>query len=153
MTNKEKRVALAKDVLAQLRAKKLAPRTGTYCRVDDDGTCHVCALGALVVACCNPDEVESKEAAIACLVPLFSRQQVALIEAAFEQYSDPPTAEGTSVSRKALATAAEMFSSSYRKEGEMLDVFMTRYLAACKRRMRAIMRNIIDNDGTFVVAS
>src|ERR1051325_4945463 len=91
--NAEKRVALARDVIAQLDAKSIVPEIGIYCAPDrsEHGKCNVCALGALMVACCGPKATCSVHTVIACLEPVFTEEQIILIEAAFEGNSRPPS--------------------------------------------------------------
>jgi heat shock protein HspQ len=64
LSPEQKRVAIAEDVLLQMKTKKIVPHSGTYFKIDDDGdidsdsqislqkllprkTCQTCALGAL----------------------------------------------------------------------------------------------------------
>lgn len=133
----KKRVQLAKDVLAQLAEGKILPtNAGRYARRSRAGQCEVCALGALVVACCDPDTGNnglSAEAVIECLTPLFSKSEMAEIEVAFEgnTYS---AVLGKFLGTK-LVPASRMFSLRVEAPG----------------RITAIMENIIENKGAFVI--
>jgi hypothetical protein len=135
MTKMEKRVALAKDVLAQMEMKKFIPTPGTYLSsyagMNEDGTakiaetCNVCALGALTVSLIDGDAFsdygENKVSCYGVLdrAGLWTRSETENIERAFEggyysnsdgDYDHQPTAEF---------------------------------------RMKEIMLNIIQNDGIF----
>lgn len=155
-TPEQRRVIIAKDVLAWLKEKKLHATPGTYLssvdfttvvdgeykslRVEEDrvdgGGCSACALGGLF-ACMventgglqdfwrhsDQDRIRTK------LAPYFDERQLAMIETAFEHCYF--SGEG--------ATSIDL-NAAYRF-GEAFD--------AGARRMRAIMRNIIRNNGTF----
>lgn len=159
---KELRIAIAKDVLKRLRGKKLIPLQGTYVRpanrvfdlFDDEDSqqsqaqkhldkltdgCRVCALGAMfcsyvalknkakVFEFLNSDSFYDVEYR---LKQAFSYSQLELIEGAFE---------GTWIQRE-----------SQLENADEIMAFVDKY--ACPReRMRAIMKNIIKNDGTFVL--
>lgn len=149
--NAEKRVALAKDVLAQLAAKKIFPEVGTYLHMRANDECHVCALGSLVVACCG---IEGRrqlncDAVVACLRPVFDADQLVLIEAAFENDAEPPTLEIYSgEDDDLLASAADSIGPIRYAEDEEGDYDVAP--GEAERRMRWIMQNIIDHNGTFV---
>jgi hypothetical protein len=145
--NAEKRVALAKDVLAKLAAKELSPYFGAYAVVDKKG-CRVCALGSLMVACCGaPESPTQADDVIRCLTPLFSLEELAIIEAAFEGDNDMPLSDiargrGLAIGEQ-LTGAASVFGTppeeSYDGEG-----------MSAADRIHDIMLNIVRHDGRFV---
>ena len=150
-TKAQKRVTIAKDVLKWLDTKKVRASPGVYLDVYDgkelvtEGDtvngykCEACALGA-IFAC----TVERAKAARSGgfnvssghmrsrLGPYFERDQLAAIENAFEQTSVIPTEASTGT-----------WSPQYEGADFSADSSPT-------RRMRAIMKNIIRNNGTFI---
>jgi len=146
--NAEKRVALAKDVLAKLEARELIPGFGAYSVVDKQG-CRVCALGSLMVACCGTPDVRhtGPEDVIRCLTPLFDLEELAVIEAAFEgddgmPLSDAAREHGLGIGAQ-LRAAASVFGASPE------DSYDGRGLSAADR-IHDIMLNIVRHDGRFV---
>lgn len=170
MANKEKdlatkakdRVAIAKDALKWHRAGALDIRPGSYVRplrgnalirneqgemIDRDteardvviGKCEVCALGALLIAkAVRFDAVtigQLKMNNAVALKDYFSNDQINSIEAAFEGTSYP-SINGTC--NDAIYTAGRVNSD-----------WIARYPNHAVR-FRAVMRNIIKNNGTFV---
>lgn len=165
---KAKRVAIAKDVIKQIEAKRLVPESGMgYLQPRDYNldldefnvsttvdlqigavlagqTCDVCALGALFMstidirdkATCESLTIEhpadiDQEDIHTYLEDIFSKEQLYLIEDAFESYGN-----------------------SYEEDYEVVDItdracnFGLKYSKADKRLV-AIMKNIILNEGTF----
>jgi hypothetical protein len=147
----KKRVTIAKDVIAWLDLKKLIPTAGTYLETVattkvNGYSCNACAVGAmfacqvertpkLTLEVADYSEYHVDDAAEVAtrnycnagmretLGKFFSREQLGLIESAFEcmAFDD--------------AEAAEKFGRRYHTEA---------------RRMRAIMENIVANGGEFV---
>ncbi len=152
MTPEQKRVTIAKDVLKALEADQIVAEHGEYfdgglieaLKVDEskhplDGhateslqtllpklpACHVCAKGALFVACVSRQNAVKVGDGMRCgsdqlsrqLQGVFSTDQLQLIENAFEG-----------------------FGGYYRIKGR-----------SAKERMAKIMRNVIENNGTFVM--
>lgn len=154
MTAAEKRVAIAQDVIAWVKAGALVPSEGGYVcpsngyfagmadretqlRDVNLGQCEVCAVGALFLAkavrfdACTVGDWRSGQFHDN-LTDHFSEEQIALIECAFEccrmgPFYNLPSDED---SGDALA-----FYRRYRTD---------------KGRLIAIMQNIIDHDGQFV---
>lgn len=144
----EQRVAIAKDVLTALDARKIVATNQGYLNGDPTGdkSCRVCALGGVFVTgmrkgLFQPVEIEhfddgewsaiDEEGMREQLRPHFSSKQLSLIESAFEV---------------AWFTDGDIELSQ--KELERAVAFGTRY--ACPNdRMRAIMKNIIQNKGAF----
>lgn len=139
LSKAQKRVTVAKDVLKWLASGKITATPGWYLSVDVKGktvnghTCEGCALGA-VFACAverNPRlneldniELNSRSDMHRHLAGIFSKEQLDAIEDAFEQ------------------------TQMYKGEGSGAGGFSRSSVA--KTRMRQIMENIVDNDGTFV---
>lgn len=154
----EKRVALAKDVLAQLEAQRIIPTFGLYRRISNDGACEVCALGSMMVACCDTDSRSnmlcSPEPIIDCLEPLFSESELAVIEAAFEGDTGMPVARGlrmrlAPLNETQIDTAATAFgphADDNTCESELLELAAQQ----ARDRLKAIMTNIIAHEGMFV---
>lgn len=135
----EKRVALAKDVLAQLELKKFSACSGTYILVQDQNTenevCNVCALGSLVMSLVDGEAVdENGYEAVGCAAildqnDLWTWRESDMIEAAFEgwqlDYYNPETGD---------------LEKQY--------VF-SRHSQKSTTRLRVLMENIVRNSGNF----
>ncbi len=166
------RVAIAKDVIAQVGRRKLRPAEGHYLAIQDHflrdvvteisgrqfqdvvlgaRECRVCALGALFTTAVmvrdqwtirqvgayrsyigDADIAVDRDHMVAYLKPWFSARQLALIESAFEMR----LMDGGLKDRipEEDFVAAIVFGRAHRSN---------------RSRMMAIMRNIIENDGTF----
>jgi len=154
-TKAEQRVAIARDALAWIEAEALIPAQGGYVRFHMDhgllnlpsdqqlrdaklGPCRVCGIGAVFIA----KAVRYNKVTVGdlnsgqyhrALKDTFSRQQMLLIETAFEQsdLTSPYSAE----------TAKESLAVDRARE------FCTSDKTAV--RLIAILNNIIANNGTF----
>ncbi len=166
MTKADARVAIAKDVLAALDAKKITASAGTYGVLDlknpvrdfsvgvreilpDLKHCNVCALGAAAIALVGREnhlavntypgvtEIRLDDYHYRSLLrEYFSGEQLAMIESAFES-----------------ANYAHKENLSYQNEGILNSVYYSKHIPngnVSSVRMRAIFQNIIDNNGTFV---
>ncbi len=171
--NKDLRIQIAKDVLRSLPV--LNVRTGTFVSDKDSTTskelqtiaeikdskiqaqklkqhCEVCALGACLLSAVkftNKFKFDIKfdyfddmyeldldpEPIMKKLLPIFGKEQLALIEYAFEQGKGWIVGEWNVDRYQKKLDKAEEFGNSFRKDSE---------------RLRAIMKNIIKNDGTFI---
>ena len=162
LSKRQQRLAIAEDVLAQLRAKKYQARPGTYAESDvvdviDDNTggnfdlqrclltkspeCNVCALGASFVSLSRlGDKVDwsLSQAPHSSLEPIFGKMQVQLIEAAFEGWEPDRDEEGNWI------------TDPYSGATEATYNFCNKYELDANKRLAAIFKNIIRNDGTFV---
>lgn len=157
MTPSEKRVTLAKDVISQLKKNKLSAQSGIYVdllldnKVEDSeqlnkvlkkqGTCEVCAKGALFIShimrnnhftigdyySCHKTTYNEKIKKR--LDSLFSLSQLELIEKAFEGET-----HDNDLKDNDLIDLANEFYDYYEDD---------------KERLIAIMNNIIKNKGTF----
>lgn len=110
LTKAEKRVAIAQDVIAQIRAKKYVPETGAYvtfrnnCELEEDDSiqknfdkvsCNVCAIGSMFMSNVkftnkfsmyevnNMDGTEQAD----ILKKYFNLKDLALIEFVFEDWN------------------------------------------------------------------
>lgn len=175
----ERRVRIAQDVIAALKAKRIIADQGCWCRVEDGNgvelivnendvepdvrevfakaqSCTVCALGGIFVAAVErfnklplsnffiPEVVndDGEEAYVVedfdygdfvkYLGKFFSGGQLALIENAFELNDGGLTGD----IGEAKGQACALWGNQYQTAEE---------------RMIAIMRNIIRNEGTFVL--
>jgi hypothetical protein len=157
------RVAIAKDAIEQIKAGRLIPQSGVYLRVEGKsfyrvdprmqikelvaGTrCTVCALGAVFIAAVdkrNAIAVREIVEGDGCtswtfrnyLQNLFSREQLCLIEMAFEQNDSPGDFGefGVVVGRD-----------------EVLDCWRwVDEVPESRDRLTAILENVVRNDGTF----
>ncbi len=161
----QKRVTVAQDVLEQLALRRLLPTFGTYLKVSDDvdlkfrsgdeeheelqvhevlagNSCHVCGIGSLFVAAvdradsCKVGDMSSTDDAgfmRSYLEDFFSMEQLVLIEAAFE--GRLISVDGTDFdddSPEVLAAIA-----------------FTKKLTSPAGRLKKIMGNIIEHNGTF----
>lgn len=157
----QRRVMVAQDVIDQLKIGRMSACTGTWVDAYDntvDGTadanlqkavlgnevsCEVCGLGSLMVSLVlfknkvktedaeylNPTS-EDSDAPDAGLSAVFSQEQMELIEIAFEQ------GEGAYDVETAVHRAAQAFGEQHEDENQ---------------RLRAIMTNIVQHKGEFVV--
>lgn len=166
----KKRVMLAKDVLAAIKSRRFTARSGTYqpvperpfgCNVDQPAIinlqgeeCEVCAKGALFVSKLDRlnglklFEVSERDPS-EHLLGLFTQLQLDLIETAFEestttlylsQYQDKSQ---DCFSPEARNLSTEQF---YELENKAEGYCRGKSHA---ERMRAIMLNVVANNGTF----
>ena len=128
-----------------------------------DRSCHVCALGAVWATACERTDINIGAVAAAdgtlgenmreALGGLFESDQLARIECAFEQSDafggcEPEDAARAAAFGRAVAKACV---PEPRLAKESFHTWEWRCERASDRRvMRAIMQNIIDNDGTFI---
>lgn len=157
-TPEGKRVLIATDVLAAIALKKIAPQAGVYLNkgaaqgAGKETSCQACAIGSLFVCLVNQPELKlnledarytheaydggrnfDDDRMRDKLAPYFDRQQLGLIEAAFE--ADTCFAEDAGCEWEDGEAAAEF------AVGEKDD----------EARLVKIMQNIVANNGTFVV--
>lgn len=180
MTPEQKRVAIARDVLEWLRIGKIVPEPGTYLtvhntagqRVDigmDPGPinghkCTACALGAIFACATERTDLTIggvnragnwPDAARAQLGPYFDLDQLKLIESAFEDYGGfyldgtPRGREDHQMAYRAVRFGVKVGDAHPCFEGRYVDRSMRRQRSP-DRILRAIMQNIIDNNGTFI---
>lgn len=160
--NREQAVAVARDVLKRLEGQKLTLKAGRYirqvrdfgdwlrmCESEDirphldevESVCEVCALGALLMskarlynAVRGRDLVDYLgDRQKTNLAAVFGRESLLLIEVAFEQ--------NASAVRSASALGAAALNEA---------VAFTSPCLSPRDRLRAILENVIANDGEFV---
>lgn len=156
MSNKRQRIAIAEDVLAQIKAKKYVAMPGTYVQSDtlDDlvnepseeafdlqkallgkaPECNVCGLGAAFCSMARlGDELSLDDAdnVHTHLEPIFGGDQLVLIESAFE--GDDFSGPLGQLSEKELKACQKFFEK--RPDDD--------------KRLTSIFRNVIKNNGTF----
>jgi hypothetical protein len=151
-TKAQKRVILAKEVLNQLKLKTISPKMGSYIRVSEKSInkygaeslqtcvlngkvkCQVCAEGSLLLAYVlyknklNVGEFVDDFDIAKRLKGIFSKQELDLIEAAFEKKDFAWTSNKL---EKAQIKSAIEFGKGFNR-GE---------------RIKRIMQSIIDNNG------
>lgn len=169
MTRKEMRIRVAKDVLARAATMQWSTLDYFAFSTGEDGGneeikseediefgCRVCAIGGMLVSLFRvqqKDLVASVNSMLGGnvdgerqmmsydirneLSSCFSKVQLALIESAFQCAE---ISSGAKVSMRKLRKAADMYQQPEHS-----------YLSTRQYRIRRIMMNIIDNDGTFVV--
>lgn len=169
MSPRQKRVQIAKDVLFGLKSKRLTAFPGTYFLTDaqmepekefseaiEGQRCDVCALGGLFV--CAVDRMDdlkvyetndgdpNQRKMHDYLAPIFDREQLMLIENAFERREINDSDD--------FGMAYDIYSGEYSKDTR-LDKLRQRALvfnkgvASGRERMERIMRNIVRNGGVF----
>lgn len=169
----QKRVAIARDVIAQVKLGMIDVQQGKYLgdvvKVEDDNgnvvgveKCTACALGSLFACAVNKPALKldlddalpaygysgaDDDSMREQLGDVFSEDQLRLIESAFEmddflegddsKYQDVIEDDGT-------WTGETVFKGRLKKAVD----FGERYTSD-KRRLIAIMENVIENNGTF----
>ena len=183
MSKKSERIAIAKDVLSQIFAKKFIPKHGDYFHSLDEEfnsqlygayvngeyvmpdqesqlrppkKCEVCAIGCMFVSALDRNNklqlkdsnvLGQDERMVNYLSDWFDSRQLRLMEVAFEG-----TDELEEFSKfdyhtdklvySSLGLKALTFHEKYRKDKRYGD-------NSAERLMRAMMNNVIKNDGTF----
>jgi len=165
LTDAEKRVTIAKDVLKQLRAKRLIATHMVYfnsekveefysqtifnrdtelelSEVIKDEKCNVCALGSLFV--CAVDRLDKLKlinfgrCQMQDYLMFFSKKQLDLIECVFE---------------KDMGFMSE-YMSKYKSKYKLdlkIAINYTKGIRSPAKQMEKIMKNIIRNKGTFIL--
>ena len=181
-TKAQKRVMIAQDVLAQIKAKRYVAEPGmwvvptfseNFCNTDSDPgkesvqqlfaskeieSCNVCALGGLFMSCTNLNnhttysQFNSESEDIGALIGyeeglsneldvFFSKNQLTLIEIYFED------GEGYfSIDNETVDTGSRFYKSI---DFDHVNSFNDKYQDD-DDRLKAIMKNIVENNGTFV---
>lgn len=164
-TKAQMRVKIARDVLKQIKAKKLVPRNGTYMDVGNHfeyfsklgllnpsiqfntvlpTKCEVCALGAVFIAAV--DKNNTLEIGELTYTPDRLRR--------YPSYFDMQNYLSKWFSREQLHLIESVFESnsdySFLNFRKTVSDTPLRKIAASKM-LTAIMKNIIKNKGTFVI--
>lgn len=164
LTKAEKRVAIAKDVLAQVKIQTIFPVQGNYIEIDEikgnfDSdvqvnslikdkkiSCNCCMKGSLFMAHVNKtnhltlDDLDShghsnNESMYERLDKIFTQEQLDLMECAFE-------GDLISDSTGKLSSKEDLINKAY-------DNFFIQYNDETERLI-AICKNLIKNKGTFI---
>jgi plasmid maintenance system antidote protein VapI len=181
LSNADKRVAIARDVLASLAAEKVIALSGTYIDTLGDGpgvfslppsddaqvwledapTCTTCALGAMMLSCVRKANnatlgmLRGRSNITARLAVHFDRRQLDLIETAFEQsihvWMNSQDDYDRWPDQSELRVARDMFGQYLRVARDMFGQDLARDYTS-DERLTIIMQNIIRNKGTFVPA-
>ena len=152
LSKKQQRIAIAKDVLKQIKLKRYKAQPDTYVNIlglrnkgynlgsssqfqeallTENPSCNVCGIGAAFCSMARlGDGVNLWSDYHDKLLAMFSRRQVYLIEAAFE---------GKQIRFDSRLSSTDQKSTRefYRKYSKSSD------------RLAAIFRNILRNEGTF----
>jgi len=163
-TKAQKRVMIAQDVLAQLKAKRYVAESGCWVRIHYNPTtvaetdsvqelfvekkiesCNVCALGGLFMSCTNFNNNT-------LLVDLddVSEDLGALVDVE-EKLSNKLNSIFTTNQLKLIEMYFEAnggYFENYDKE-DHIQAFYDKY-PSDKKRLQLIMENIVENNGTFV---
>ena len=161
MSAKRKRLAIAADVIEQVRLKRFTAEQNVYVGIDalrdykesivyesaalqqflvyppkNAVSCTVCGIGAIVLSKAKlGNEVVLKHRYFhEALEDIFSERQQCLIETAFEGYNSGPYSWSDDENEEANPAAVKF----YRK-----------YAGNDDKRLVAIFRNILKNDGEF----
>lgn len=172
----DKRVAIAKDVLEQIKLKRLSALSGTYFNLstdlDEDKSiqanlnkveCQACALGSMMFSHikynneCSVAEGEDIDSRYikGKLHNYFDESQLVLIETAFEQWKDNYNFDdeanelyvGDGAHSGDFLTDLDLGEEDLDRAGAYFD----EYEFTDEERLVKIMKNIVKNKGTFVV--
>lgn len=175
-TQRRKAVEVARDVLLQLRLKRIEANSGTYLIVhgalnrnsqesfqktfakNESVTCTVCAIGACYISYINRfNRVTNTQACAAgvtsmlgTLTEVFSYDQLRLMEAVFESgfVGDEPQWFHALVNEYYDSDCESVGTPAHERITTLIEEFYNRYPDDDKR-LRAIMINVIRNNGEF----
>lgn len=163
----ERRVAIAKDVIAQIKCGRYMPDTGIYIEPEDIpgyeatsiqrifndiGSCRVCEIGGIILSVTkfrnklNKEDIGRVSKDLngrkinSILKGVFTPKQLFLIECAFEGYN--------STADRYACDKMDVENCFSEEEVSKIDDFRAEYYDDADR-MIVIMRNIIKNKGTF----
>jgi len=155
LTKAEKKIAIAKDVLTQLKIKKYKANSGSYIKLNDykfgmeDDVqynfdkikCDVCALGSAAMSCIKytnnvkfKDVYFSEDNIFKELIKIFTKKELVLMEYCFEGFEYDFI--GMSYNWRILL---------FKKEIEKTRSFYEKYTDSDKR-LKAIMNIVIKNN-------
>jgi len=166
-TKAQKRVMIAQDVLAQLKAKRYVAESGCWVQPNIHSaweqklshhdsvqelfieqkieSCNVCALGGLFMSCTNFNNntlLEDLDSASSELGDLIEEE---------EKLSNKLNKIFSTDQLKLIETYFEANGGYFRDYDEdgRIEVFYNKY-PSDKKRLQLIMENIVENNGTFV---
>ncbi len=152
MSKMEKRVALAKDVIASIKSKKYKVKTGYYLQLfntkgggikrlskenyeKEEIQCEVCAIGSLFVSNFKQNSslkiTSNDDKMINSLKGIYSENELRLLEYFFE-----------------AEDVYDIFDENVTIHGKVYD-FYREYMNS-ESRLLAMMENIISNEGNFI---
>ncbi len=167
----KQRVLVAKDVIAQIQAKRYSACTGAYvydiefkndvCTKKQDvkdnfnniEKCEVCALGGLVMSLTkyknkltfgDIEKLGSNKKATKLLTSVFIPEQLVMIESAFEEDNSAGYWSSRILGTKKLD---KMNTEKYEQWASDKEIGYYQH----DERLVAIMQNLIDNKGEFVI--
>jgi hypothetical protein len=168
-TKAQKRVMIAQDVLAQIKAKRYFAESGCWVQPnikaaceknlkDEDSvqelfakkkikSCNVCALGGLFMSCTNFNNntlLEDLDFASSELGQLIGEE---------EKLSNKLNKIFSTNQLKLIESYFEANDGFFRDydEDDRIEAFYNKYPSE-KKRLQLIMENIVENEGTFVPA-
>lgn len=169
-TKAQKRVMIAQDVLAQLKAKRYVAESGCWVQPNYNSTatwadikytdsvqelfvekkiesCNVCALGGLFMSCTNFNNNTLLED-----LDDVSEDLGALVEEE-EKLSNKLNKIFSTSQLKLIETYFEANGGYFRDydEDDRIEAFYNKH-PSDKKRLQLIMENIVENEGTFVPA-
>lgn len=174
MTPEQKRVAIAKDVLASIRSKRITPEKGTYLEMASDkqdpfgyetplaaqvrdlvvgGKCTACAVGSMFLCAVERhDDLTVAEASDRVDISLGMKQFLARFFdydqiALIESAFERAAYLSIESGRQPPRAGAAILFGRAAVAGMNVDAD---YRKCARVTMRAIMENIVENGGTFV---
>lgn len=153
LSKREKRVAVAKDAIAQLLLGSYQPKKGSYVKIAHGGVltsilgkdmpqCQVCGIGSALLSEFRLSGQCNKLTGIGCVagdytydnrgVGIFSTKMLAAMEGAFERWSRDNLGE---------------WGNGW--DAPDCDRAALSYISNEEVRLYAILQNVVDNGGTF----
>lgn len=161
-TKAQKRVMIAKDVLAQIKTKRYVAESGCWVQTninaackenlkDEDSvqelfaekkieSCNVCALGGLFMSCTNLNNNTTVQ-------DLYNEQYLGDFVADDDKISNGLNRIFTQKQLMLIESYFEGSEGYFRGGNEKTETFLESYND--NERLEMIMQNIIDNNGTF----
>ncbi len=168
LSKPEQRVAIAKDVLAQIKAKKYIPYTRDYIRLKfgsptsgsvqkqfDEINCHVCAIGSLFMSKvkftnkCDFENIPSGSEQAKQLEKYFSKKDIALMEYVFEDFD-----LNEEIKYKSYDLGVYQGHSISNEEILRIQKAQTLFKSNTdneEERLIKMMKHLIKNNGEFVI--
>lgn len=178
LSDSEKRVEIAKDVIKQLKNRTIIANTGVYCNFEYDNIsedlyksdvrsnfdklksleCNVCALGAILVSNTKFNNGFSfkqlnnvRNDNIISLLDYFTDSQLTLIEFAFESWNIEDLINNYEIN-KGIYCGKDYtkLDLTYEQIEKACDFNSDIHEDEAEERMIRIMKNIIKNEGEFI---
>jgi len=168
MSKEEKRVAIAKDVIAQIKAKRYTPKTGNYvkfknrCKLKreesiqqnfDKVDCKVCAIGSMFMSNIKFNnkftlvtfEHSGKKQAKK-LAKYFSKKDLNLMEYVFENWKPRSTSYWAPDTFNGALNNIKYTESEIQRIKKAQELFKAK---TPKDRLVKIMTHLVENRGSF----